>query len=1464
MKKVIILLLTLLMISVVAAQSVDQEMNELVTQAEQYEMGNIDYMELQVYSSIARDKINSLLGEEMLNGHDYAVTQDAVEQYFGTPRGYTKHAWNMDKDREDFLDEGVPFFEKTLFDGKRIKLTFNAWPHISSGPTDEQLVYYWTDFQVKFKKDYGFNINQMLSEVESAAQAYMAGSKSAQDAGEIISSNQALLQEYLDDHRENCEGTMDNFFSEEFKQYKEARTRYNVEMYQGKNLNVDLSIQVPDCSTECEWAWINIWPNWEFFGPWPEDGWDKNEQYDREEFLEYEYQSLEKMLIEEFYQLEMIAGNIDNGGNSVGDIESETSKIRAIVEAMLEQKVWRNNGDMSKFDEVVQSVLSAANNFDVEKQSLTELRYENRLVVNEEVRQDAWCREVGWSQCAWDQVCSESSCVSGMGGNENCENNIDDDGDRAIDGQDPDCKNPCAGVCEDGCWSCSGEQCQSECEDGCWECDWESDQEGCNAICESSGCNQCQQDKCWSQSICTLCNECQENGGDAGDYGCYGKCETISDGMLQADACKALCDQGVEFYCAGVKQYEPCDDTTYICNGNMQPFPCTIYTCTDGDVTRKQTVSCGEEFFCGENQHVKDDICVCKAGWYDCDGDGSCESENACEGGSAEVCNDGVDNDDDYLVDCKDLSECRLQVCGEGKVCYEGSCQIEGGVGVCTEEQTLINGVCQNKCEFETECEGGQICQFGICTDLSTCSADEDCLSYNEVCENGYCEEKEQTGCVLNTDCGDEEACINNECVGVGCYLDEECSEDEACVNYNCIIVECQANEDCEDGELCSGNKCIQTIIGGCTDESCPEGQVCAGDICIDLICPEGTKKEGKECVKLFDCSTDSDCGKNEICKSGLCLEQEVKNEPLKTGEGCSVAEDCSGERDICSNGICKEIPEENFNNLVKEGFIEEEPEAIEPSFEHIEEQMMEEPVIDVTGNFFIDNWLTGAFLGVTGNYEKEIGICETNEDCGENRNCDNYDGSCHCSQGYFDCNSGEDWGDGSDSDGCESTDATCGGAREICNGGCGENQYCNVEYGWCACEEGWYDCDGVWWDCESTEQCKPCTSNSDCSEPICDSQSPSHIIEFGCFQGSTWTEEKGAVAFSGQCTFYPTGDVDTSLHFDTWGEPFDELNQYMDWGHDSWCEWELENALKERKEIEASMDEEFLEWFFEDFVNQDQNDWNTQVSAIYDSYWSIVENTRQIARASDCLGQDYPDVEPFDLEYKSPNDNGEIKIWEDYGSAKTNDFDLDLYTPYMQIWIFPPEGFIKEEFQKAMAEGRMPGEDGKKGGPSPEEQAEMRNDPQAMERIRDLVKGYDDGVLDILVKVVDDDESIFQISMQISEENLIVVEPVETYTRTADITTEVDFDFMYSLIKTGEKHMEIEHPEWAKSGMGNTVENIKTGTVMAGKISTGISTGKIKVKPISELPTMMKLMGNIMGGDDDHSDEGFEEGVKE
>ena len=632
---------------------------------------------------------------------------------------------------------------------------------------------------------------------------------------------------------------------------------------------------------------------------------------------------------------------------------------------------------------------------------------------------------------------------------------------------------------------------------------------------------------------------------------------------------------------------------------------------------------------------------------------------------------------------------------------------------------------------------------------------------------------------------------------------------------------------------------------------------------------------------------------------------EEEGEELTETEDYCTVREDCNHENAICSMGKCKllsdEVIEEEEPILVETVETEDVPDMPEESEEPEEEEQQreEEPEPreqereqeqqrdnrkeeghdytkdEESGDWKEDNrdytkdeddWKEDG-VDYTGDEEPESGekedkfnpeanleldmatgfvVKEKKEcdvDCAENARCDPFENRCHCEEYYFDCNGD---GEGNDADGCESQDATCGGTREACRHRCNPNQICVEELGRCECEEGYFECDGDWDNgCESTKECGQCEDDDDCAPSRCNDWDNS-VVKFSCAQDYAHMEDTAVVSFSGGCNTKATGTTETYLHFDMWGRDMEKLHEMrnkieIDFGSD-WCEREQEGLLKQRKELENSFNQEFLKWFFEDYVASEPAEWEKHVSGIFHSYWQFVDNARELHRTAECMKNYELDVNLIELEYKS--EFGEMHFWEEIRQHEGN----DIITPFMQIWVFPTKEFIKETFITSMEEGKLPGPDDKEKGPSPKEIEKIKKDEKMMGRIQKLSDKYG-GSADFLIEVQDKKETVYRVLLSINPDDIFKLEVLsQSYTQEADINVVVDFNFLYDSIKDVEMGSHLETPPWAEQKTGFVKDIMEKGKIFT-KISGAVITGKIKVSPITQAPTVLNLLKLMAGG---------------
>ncbi|MFH1637189.1 MAG: hypothetical protein ABIB71_02065 [Candidatus Woesearchaeota archaeon] len=873
---------------------------------------------------------------------------------------------------------------------------------------------------------------------------------------------------------------------------------------------------------------------------------------------------------------------------------------------------------------------------------------------------------------------------------------------------------------------------------------------------------------------------------------------------------------------------------------------------------------------CGENEAYKDGICKCAEGYtkwagkcvpltinITC-GEGYVEIDGKCVRKAEGECPEGYILEDDVCVLKGTVPEC-----SEGYVLSGDECVPE--VTECPSGYELIDGKCVVIEINATECPGGYEIIEDKCVPII-----EECPEGYEL-EEGICKPKEQ-----EPTCAESEKLKNGKCIPII----QECPEAYILEGGECVP---EAVEECPDGYKMMGGACMFTRGQECgEDEVLEAGRCVSKNIYEDAnVRPEDT---GHSCVLASDCS-----GERAICSNGKCkdIPKEIYNEEYGGGEEMGIIipevfeetftnrrealpgeykEDGAGEmeekdsekkdsgfeerdnQDRMDEDRKFEDKDEG-NRMEEERYDEGQKEEERFEEERHEEEFREEekPQDAITGAF---SWLDTALKGVSFVKAGEQTPCTSIDDCNPNQECDTVMEWCHCTYGWSDCNG---WGDGDDADGCESEDPTCGGERELCQGGCGENQYCDEEKGGCQCEKGYNDCDGNWADCESEKQCQGCDNDDDCAKPVC-AEWDNVVMKFGCAEGEGWEQENGVVSFSGGCIFKPTGKVDSYLNFDSWGESFKEVEMLRRSKEHSggWCKFELESYIKERKELQEGLNEDFLKWFFDDYLESEPGQWENRMGGIFDIYWTLIDNARETARTSMCSGQDGipPSYTPIDIEYESGF--GKVHIWEEKKSVE--EFEgIEVLSPYMEIWIFPPKEIFKQEMIKAREGGYMPGppEDRvKEIGPSEREKEEMRNQPGALENIGKIADDFG-GSMEGLLTLKDGDEDVFYIKAVLNRDVIFEAKPVKSVDFEPDVRVEVQMDFLYDIVKGSEQHGEVQAPPWDSGRRTrNMVGDVVAKGVIGARVTGAIATGSIKVKPLSAVPKILKVINMAMGGD--------------
>jgi len=285
--------------------SVDTKFSKLTHYAEEYETGNINYVQLMVYLSSVRESLNEKLGA-VSREEGGILKQKQIESILGESHRETKWVWVEGEEREKKLSESVPEWEKIVFDGKKIQIRLNAFPSIFnkckrfhfddrfeddyediSRECKDELIYR-LHFNVEFKKpEEQLDINGKINEIKTIAEEFNSnpsGSNAERLAKESVNAEK-IFESYFRRNQGNCEEKMGDIFGSENRRGKQNMIVNEIDFYSGENFEATMRLEMCD---DCEWNWIgmNMWLEGRGRFKHPEIGDLSNDGFDsREEFI---------------------------------------------------------------------------------------------------------------------------------------------------------------------------------------------------------------------------------------------------------------------------------------------------------------------------------------------------------------------------------------------------------------------------------------------------------------------------------------------------------------------------------------------------------------------------------------------------------------------------------------------------------------------------------------------------------------------------------------------------------------------------------------------------------------------------------------------------------------------------------------------------------------------------------------------------------------------------------------------------------------------------------------------------------------------------------------------------------------------------------------------------------------------------------------------------------------------------
>ncbi|MEK6848122.1 MAG: hypothetical protein AABX65_00630 [Nanoarchaeota archaeon] len=471
----LILFLAVFMLSFASALSnssgINSDIQKVTSYAEDYETGNINYIQLMVYLSSIKQSLNQKLGAaEMRDGG--LLKEEQIKEVLGEQFDETKWVWVEGENREKKFDRPVPTWRKIIFDGKTIQIRLSAYPSIfnrckkfqyeenskdSENPEEKPAegecvdsLIYRLNFETEFKKqEEQIDFSGKIDYIKSFAEKLNSDPSSENSealARESVNAEKTF-ESYFRSNQGKCEDVMISIFGSENQRDKQKMTASDISFYNGDNFEAKLRIEMCD---DCQWNWIsvNIWiegkgPNFKM----PKDFKDMNsESGDPRE--KYKGMTSESFKTEVKTVIENIKSSLEKN-----DIESAyrgINQLNIINEAWNEKSnnVWEevNKNFVSKQQTLQGKELEDFNrNYgwikeEQEKRKLvselSKKNYEERKQFYNELFSGYDKREFYYEQTEFEKRLIENFKENGQ---EICNNNIDDNKNEKVDCDDNQC-----------------------------------------------------------------------------------------------------------------------------------------------------------------------------------------------------------------------------------------------------------------------------------------------------------------------------------------------------------------------------------------------------------------------------------------------------------------------------------------------------------------------------------------------------------------------------------------------------------------------------------------------------------------------------------------------------------------------------------------------------------------------------------------------------------------------------------------------------------------------------------------------------------------------------------------------------------------------------------------------------------------------------------------------------------------
>jgi len=238
-------------------------MQKVTYYAEEYEIGNINYVQLIVYLSSIRENLNEIMGvvEKSEGG---LLKQEQIRNVLGEPEEETKWVWVEKEEQEIKLEHYVPIWKRIVFDGKKIRISLSAHPSLFKKCLEEdkneceKFIIYRLHFEIEFKRpEEQIDITGKINKIKNLAENF--NNDPSKSNAEILAKEsvnaEKIFESYLRKSSDKCEDIMKAVFGTENQRQLQKMIVNEISFYEGDNFEAIIRLEMCD---DCEWNWIGL------------------------------------------------------------------------------------------------------------------------------------------------------------------------------------------------------------------------------------------------------------------------------------------------------------------------------------------------------------------------------------------------------------------------------------------------------------------------------------------------------------------------------------------------------------------------------------------------------------------------------------------------------------------------------------------------------------------------------------------------------------------------------------------------------------------------------------------------------------------------------------------------------------------------------------------------------------------------------------------------------------------------------------------------------------------------------------------------------------------------------------------------------------------------------------------------------------------------------------------------------